>query len=555
MPPALIAAPDAKDGVAGPSARPEPRAGQSMRFATKLFLVFSGVLSLAVVGTALAIWGTQEARQNLARTELAHRSYEAHLSLSNHTYQLFKQFGDAMVIGDLDKGALESALVAAIRDDIGHIREITAAEIHLFGDDQAEKLGRLVRIEAKIDKLLKEYETVLGAGYPIFLEEEWGRLSRILDERVDQDFARLIEGALAEERGALTTQRALTNERLEFNRWLAVVVALLSAVAAIAALWWLVRDFRQPVRRLIDGAEALARGRLDHRIDLVGGRELETLACVLNRMADEIAARQALLEAANERLETAVADRTSELERLLKTLRESEESRRRLLADVSHELRTPLTIIRGEADIALRGVEKSPAEYRGALEKSREAAAHTARLVDDLLFIARRESRESRLDLRVVDLMVLLPRVIEGSRGLWGMRGVDVSFLSGLTAAVVRADPDRLRQVVMILLDNAQRYGGGQVEVALGTATEGYRIDVSDDGPGLSAEEQARVFERFFRGENATRRYGPGVGLGLPVAKAIVEAHGGRIGIASAPGGGVRVSVVLPGQTALEAVA
>lgn len=548
MPPALTSTSNAKDGVAGPPA------GGGMRFASKLFVLFAGVLGLAVIGTALAIWGTQEARGHLTRTELAHRSYEAHLSLSNHTYQLFKQFGDAIAIGDLDKGALEGELIAAIRRDIGNIRAITAAEIHLIGDHKAAKLERLVRIETKINKLLDEYQTVLDGGYPIPLEEEWGRLSRILDERVDQDFARLIEGALEGERGALLAQRARTNERLRFNQGLAAVLAVLGALAALGALWWIVRDFREPVRRLVNGAEALARGSLDHRIEPLGGPELGGLARALNRMADEIATRQDLLEAANQRLETAVADRTAELERLLATLKEAEESRRRLLADVSHELRTPLTIIRGEADIALRGAEKPPAEYRAALDKCREAAIHTARLVDDLLFIARRESREARLDLQVLDLVALLPKVIESGRGLWGPRGVDVSFHSDLTTAVVRADPDRLRQVVMILLDNAQRYGGERVEVALDASPGGYTIAVSDDGPGLSAEEQARVFERFYRGENATQRYGAGVGLGLPVAKAIVESHEGRIKIESEPGQGVSVFVMLPGQPALRAV-
>jgi two-component system, OmpR family, sensor kinase len=366
-----------------------------MRFATKLFLLFAGVLSLAVVGTSLAVWGTQEARYNLARTELAHRSYEAHLSLSNHTYQLFKQFGDAMVIGDLDQGALETELLAAIRRDISNIREITAAEIRLGGDDKGAKLEHLARIETKIKALLDEYQTVLVTGYPTPLVEEWGRLSKILDERVDQDFARLIQEALDREFSALVEQQTLTRARLEFNQWLAVTVAVFGALAASAALWWLIRDFKEPVNRLIDGAEALARGDRAHRIDLVGGgRELKGVAHALNRMADEVADRQAQLEAANRRLETTISERTSRLKQLLVTLKETEDGRKRLLADVSHELRTPLTIIRGEADIALRGADKPPSDYRAALEKCREAATHTARLVDDLLFIARHESRK-----------------------------------------------------------------------------------------------------------------------------------------------------------------
>lgn len=525
-----------------------------MRFSTKLFLLFAGVLSLAVVGMSLAVWGTQEARRNLTRTDLAHRSYEAHLSLSSHTYQLFKQFGDAMVIGDLDQGALEAELMTAIRHDISSIREITAEEIRLGGDDKLAKLDHLVRIETKIRTLLDEYQAVLATGNPTPLVEEWGRLSKILDERVDQDFARLIQEALDRELNALVEQQTLTRARLEFNQWLAVVVAVFGVIAASAALWWLVRDFNEPVNRLIDGAKALARGDRDHRINLVGGHELESVARAFNRMADEITARQRLLETSNQRLEIAVADRTAELQQLLVTLKEAEDSRKRLLADVSHELRTPLTIIRGEADIALRGADKPPGDYRVALEKCREAATHTARLVDDLLFIARHESRETRLSVHTVDLVMFLPKAIENCRNLWDCCDVSVMFLSDLDTAVARADPDRLRQVLMILLDNARRHGGERVEVSLASCPGGYRIAVSDDGPGLTVEEQAQVFERFFRGNNATQRCGTGLGLGLPVAKAIVEAHDGQITLRSAPGEGVTVSVMLPGQPPLRAV-
>jgi two-component system, OmpR family, sensor kinase len=153
-----------------------------------------------------------------------------------------------------------------------------------------------------------------------------------------------------------------------------------------------------------------------------------------------------------------------------------------------------------------------------------------------------------------VNLVMFLPKVIDGCRSLWGSHGLSVMFLSELDTAVVLADPDRLRQVLMILLDNAQRYGGRQVEVGLTVSPGGYRIAVRDDGPGLIVEEQARVFERFFRGDNATQRYGAGVGLGLPVAKAIIEAHDGGIAIQSEAGQGVTVSVMLPGQPALRAV-
>ncbi|MCF7992462.1 MAG: HAMP domain-containing protein [Thiohalocapsa sp.] len=525
-----------------------------MRFVTKLYLLFGGLLTLAILGTLLALWGTHEARFNLKRTDLAHRSYEAHLSLSNHTYQLFKQFGDAMTIGDRDQGALERELLAAIRRDIVGIREIIASEIRLAGNEEIDELNHLAGIEAQIAKLLEEYQSVLDSGYAIAFTDEWERLSNILDEQVDREFKQQIQIALDEELEELAAQQTLTEHRLRLNQILAILVGVVGAAIALAALWLLVRDLKAPVTRLIEGAEALARGDREHRIESRGTGELDNVALAFNRMADEIAIREQVLEAANQRLERAVAERTAELQRLLDTLKSAENDRRRLLADVSHELRTPLTIIRGEAEIALRGADKTPPEYREALEKTRDAARHTARLVDDLLFIARRESGETRLQRREVDLVSLLPEVIDDCRSMADGRNVQLSFRNRLESALMRGDVDRLRQVMIILLENALRYGGEKVDVQLERHPRGYSIVVDDDGPGLGPEDLARVFNRFFRGSNAARRYSGGAGLGLPVAKAIVEAHDGEIAMQSEPGQGVTVTVMLPDRPHLEAV-
>jgi two-component system, OmpR family, sensor kinase len=521
-----------------------------MRFTSRMVLLFVGLLGLAVVSTALVIWGARESRYSLNVFDLAHRSYQAHLSLSNHTYQLFKQFGDAMTIGDRDEGEGERELLALLRQDISEIRRIIAAEIRLTGEDRGGDLEHLARIEAKINKLLDEYQSVLGMGYPLELSEEWGRLSRILDERVDKDFALLIDEALARQRLELREAQDASEARIAFSQRLSIVVSAVGAIAALVVLGWLIRGFTRPVNQLIDGAGSLARGESDHRITLSSGGELGEIAIALNRMADEIDARQKRLEGANEALEQAVATRTAELERLLGGLKEAEEGRRRLLADVSHELRTPLTIIRGEAEIALRGMEKSAGDYREALTRCRDAAVHTGRLVDDLLFIARHESRETRLSLTPTDLRVLVPEVMVSCQSLWGHEGVSARFQSELEAAHARVDPGRLRQVLMILLDNAKRYGEGRIDVSLAAAEGEYAIVVSNNGPALSPQDCEKVFGRFYRGSNAVERYGAGVGLGLPVAKAIVEAHHGRISLDSKPGEGVSVSVVLPADSA-----
>lgn len=126
--------------------------------------------------------------------------------------------------------------------------------------------------------------------------------------------------------------------------------------------------------------------------------------------------------------------------------------------------------------------------------------------------------------------------------------------MGSASEAKVGADPRRIRQVILILIENGIHYGGDAIRVGLKQVPSGYLVSVSDNGPGLPPEEQAQAFERFFRGANAAQRYEGGTGLGLPVAKAIVEAHGGEIALRSVPGQGAEVVFALPSRPALRAL-
>lgn len=524
-----------------------------MRYTTRLSLLFGSILALAIAGLFLALWVAEQARYNQLRSDLANRSYQSHLSLSSHTYQLFRQFGDAMVIGQRDGGQRAQELLSAVRQDIGDIRDVIAREVQLYGNEEIERLENLARIESLMEDLLDEYQLVLNADYGVAFADEWGRLSRILNKRVDEDFDVLIQRALERELYDLTEVRETAAAQLQMNRRLAWSLMFVGAMAAVLSLWWLVRDLRGPIQRLIVGAEAMARGELQTRIAMSGNSELSRVSHALDRLAGEVANREQALAMSNQRLERAVADRTLELEQLLETLKRAEADRRRLLADVSHELRTPLTIIRGEADIALRGADKSIGEYRDALERTRDAADHTSQLVNDLLFIARREAGEVRLSLGELDLARLLPAIVADSRSLGEENGPVIRLDSRIEQACLRGDEKRIRQVLIIVLENALRYGSRVVDVQLVEQENAYCIRVHNDGAVISEAEQQRVFERFYRGSNAAQRYSQGSGLGLPVARAIIEAHGGSIDLRAEPAQGTTVTIVLPARPGLKA--
>jgi signal transduction histidine kinase len=243
-----------------------------------------------------------------------------------------------------------------------------------------------------------------------------------------------------------------------------------------------------------------------------------------------------------------VEERTEELRQANQSLRKVDETRRAFFADISHELRTPLTIIRGEGEIALRGKNKPVAEYKSSISRIVEQAKHLSLLVNDLLFIARQGADAARLNLQTIDLGSLLQKVCGDAKVIAHPKAVDITYANGSAQDFVHGDPARLRQLFMVLLDNAVRYSNSKGAVKVDIASSGgeVRVRVSDHGIGIAPEELDGIFERFRRGGNATELNEEGLGLGLPVAKAIVEAHKGRIEMDSRLGEGTTVMVALP---------
>jgi signal transduction histidine kinase len=513
---------------------------------TKLWLAIGGLLVLSVGSAGLAAIAIVTAERQAERIALARDQYELLLRLESRTYRLFKQYGDAIAIGDRDEGAGERELIAQIRAILRELRATVGDEIELVGEEEVDELETIAAISLKIENLVRALEGVSDPADGRDAIARFSVLSRILDRDIDQEFRALIDGALAEEAEEVRETEAEVHATMVRLQALVLALAALSAAAALGAAVLIRRSVTRPAERLIEGARRLGEGRLDHRIALEGHDELAQVGATFDRMAERLAAQTRELETRAGRLDAELAERNARLETLLGEARRAEALRRRLLADVSHELRTPLTIIRGEADIALRGPDKEPEAYREALRRAREAAAHTAQLVDDLLMVARTESGEVRLKPEEIDLAALLGDVV----GTYG----GGAALDAEPGARLRADPGRLRQALLVLLDNARRHGGGRLWVRLHRTPEGMAIDVEDDGPGLGDEEKELAFERFFRGSNAAETYAEGTGLGLPIARAIARAHGGEVTLADRHGGGLVARLTLPDRPPLRAV-
>lgn len=528
--------------------------GRRLRFKTKLHLTFWTLTGVITAMAMLDFFGARELDYHRARSELTQDVHKSLLSLESHTYQLFKQMSDAVLVG-APAPAQEREALNLVRADIDQVRRLIAEELKLVGDreDETEELAHLAVIERQIDAILAEYAAVLREmrAEPAAARS---RTRSLLETEIDREFDGLISSAISEEeREVEATAKAFARAVAIVER-ISLVLLVLAVPVSLLMLAYLTRIFGRGVEAIDGGVEAFAEGRLDHRVARLEDRDFDRIGSRFNDMADMIRRDRLALQQANAELEATVAERTRDLVTSAEKLSEVDEARRRLFADISHELRTPLTVIRGEAEIALRGEPKLAEEYRASLGRVVDQAAHMTRLVDDLLFIARSDSGEVRLDMRSVAIVRLLETAIADFEPAAAEKGVVIRRQIDAKDVVVRGDAGRLRQVLAILLDNAIRYSNpaGEVRIFAQAGVGGFVIRIEDDGIGIPSEELGRVFDRFYRGSGA-QRIAEGTGLGLPVAKAIIEAHQGGIRLDSGTRGAV-ATVTLPVESRLRAV-
>ncbi|MFC6086125.1 sensor histidine kinase [Sphaerisporangium aureirubrum] len=296
------------------------------------------------------------------------------------------------------------------------------------------------------------------------------------------------------------------------------------------ACHWLVRRSLRPLAEIERTAEAIAGGDLSRRVPPRHRRtEMGRLGRAINGMLAQIET------AFRDREASETAARRSAVE-----ARRSEDRMRRFVADASHELRTPLTSIRGFAEL-YRHEPPDLDEAARLLGRIEDEAARMGLLVDDLLLLARLDQRRP-LERRPVDVLSLAAGAVLDARTLAPDREIDLLRLDDAdTPVTVTGDEPRLRQVLGNLVGNVLRHtpAGTPFQLGVGVVAGAVVIEVTDRGPGIAAEHADRVFERFYRADPSRTRSDAngGTGLGLPIAAALVEAHDGRITLASTPEG------------------
>ncbi|MBI3947920.1 MAG: HAMP domain-containing protein [Armatimonadetes bacterium] len=368
---------------------------------------------------------------------------------------------------------------------------------------------------------------------------------RVLLEGADEAAAsegRYLRAAVAVNWGArrkgalLTTRERHTRPFLSFFEPASFVPRVIFALLVAGVLGLaLSRRLLRPVDALRRAAEAMAAGDLSQRVTVPAQRELGLLAERFNTMAARV-----------EDLVNHLSDEHEQLQAAHAELAEAERCQRELIANVSHELRTPLSCIRASVEAILDGVADDPERRTSCLRTIEEEAASLARLVDDLLTLSRLDSGQMPIRQTRVDAGHLLERCANRFEARAQDRGVELEWRCPEPVSFA-GDEHRMAQVLNNLVHNSLRHTRAPGRVLIEAAPEDGQVclRVTDTGKGIPPEHLPHVFERLYRVEPSRSKRSGGAGLGLAIAREIVEAHGGEIDIESTPGEGTTVTIRL----------
>jgi signal transduction histidine kinase len=309
-------------------------------------------------------------------------------------------------------------------------------------------------------------------------------------------------GVVEVSRSTLASERFLTA-----LRYILLTTILIAGGASLLVSVLLARRMSRPIRDVERATQRIAAGDLDVRLGYYPPDEIGRLAESVNRTAER--------------------------------LKHLEAARAQFISEISHDLRTPLTALKG---LLVNLIDDSEPGERSSLEIAERETDRLIRLVNQLLDFSRWQGGRLELGRCPVDVGLVARDAVILSEGRARHRNINLTVDIPPNLPTIPADPDRLQQVILNLLDNGIKFtpGGGLVMLTATQREDEMEVSVQDTGRGMSGEEQARAFEPYYRGE------GGGAGLGLTIARAIVEAHGGRMGIESVQGEGCRVWFTLP---------
>lgn len=388
----------------------------------------------------------------------------------------------------------------------------TAQALKALFEDVRKEIAHERELAATADSL-----AALRAFFRHILDDSLKRLRTVVGDATSGEEA---------EAAAVMARMSDLRRRLILS---SALIGGLTALGALVVSLLVYRAIMKPVSARAAGAERFGLGELQHRIEVDQPREFVTLANRFNDMAEDLNHQQSLLKRSNERLEETVRERTKDLEATTQKLREIDENRRLFFSKTSHELRTPVTVLMGEAEVALRNKNADIESYRDALAHIVASGSFLRRRLEDLISLARSEDGRVTLQRQPVDLSQCARETVAAADAYAHASEVDLVDDIVAEELMVNGDPSWIKQAILAVIDNAVKFSPPGREVTVSLKSEGGVgvVDIADCGPGVEPEALANLFDPYFQASGGKRRGGSG--LGLTVARWIVEQHHGRI--------------------------
>jgi len=520
---------------------------------TRVLLLLLSAALISAISAGLLTYGLTSSQQLVDKAQAAQIRIENYLILASRLSEYRDTATAATAPGANRSQALQQAKQAyePVRRAFTRLLSLNVLEVDReTGDGKsaaATKGLNLSRMKALFDNLHRSITTSLaenaaGASGQGALNAFGVGISPILFQAIDNE--RLLSA---------TMHRRIASLR---KRLIAIAIGLVSATVllSLAIYFRFGRPLLGRIAETVQGAEAIAEGKLTTRLNPTGHDELTDLMRRFNTMAGSLAAREDVLKTAQRDLQETVDRQTADLRQANEKLEKIDTNRRRFFSDISHELRTPLTVVQGEAEYNLNAKARpGVADMRQSFETILGRVQELRRRVDDMLRVARSESGRLDLSSKRIDLNWVVADAVGDETRPAERRGVELKFEAAPGELVVLGDYDWLRQVLGGLIVNAVKNSPEKtvIRITVLQQLQNAVVVIEDRGRGIDPASLPHVFERFTRagGDNnlQVEAESDGFGIGLNLAKWVIEGHSGSISLGNnVDGPGVTVHVTLP---------
>ncbi|MFZ2078703.1 MAG: ATP-binding protein [Xanthobacteraceae bacterium] len=483
----------------------------SARVEHKLLAAFLAIVALLIIVGAIALQALSGINQRTEDLIALQRKIEAYRQVQHDTTSQLYSVSSALLSSD------DLTLSSTLRqlNQFGY----DVDRLHFVAKDEVELLGRFRLDYDRFVEIVTHVVELIRAGRAAEAREIQAAQAAPLADRLERLTNQLVNKAEADVVAGIETSK----QAYENSQWIVIAFALGSIVLALGLGYVISWSLIGPVKKIEAQLNQVAAGEFAPRVAVVNRDELGTLAVNVNKMSDELGQLYAQLEAASKH-------------------------KSQFLANMSHELRTPLNAILGYTELMVDGAYGEPSEKMlGVLKRLESNGRHLLGLINDVLDLSKIEAGQLVLELSEYSVQDIAQTVRSTLEPLASDKKLAFKLEVAPQLPTGHGDGRRLTQVLINLVGNAIKFTDtGEVAIKAAATDGSFRLSVCDTGPGISAADQAKLFQEFQQADNSITRKKGGTGLGLAISKRIIEMHGGRIWIDSVVGQGSTFSFTVP---------